>query len=91
MLFPPRPEKVCRGFPEPRQKPLCQVSLAQHPGKFLRPSLEQHLRAALITGRELESAQMSLTTLGFVLEPTKAARVVRAAPRHSPGSGGGGG
>lgn len=40
----------------------------QHPGKFLRPSLEEH-RAALITGRELESAQISLTTLRFVLEP----------------------
>lgn len=57
--------------------------LAQHPGKFLQPSLEQHLWATLITGRELESAQMSLTTLWFVREPNQTARVVRASPRRS--------
>lgn len=55
---------------------------AQHPGKFLQPSLEQHLWATLITGRELESAQMSLTTLWFVREPNQTARVVRASPRR---------
>lgn len=55
---------------------------AQHPGKFLQPSLEQHLWATLITGRELESSQMSLTTLWFVREPNQTARVVRASPRR---------
>lgn len=52
-----------------RQGKNCLPGLpVQHPGKFLWPSLGEH-RAALITGRELESAQMSLTTLRFVLEP----------------------
>lgn len=57
---------------------------AQHQGKFLQPSLEEHPQAALITGRDLESAQMPLTTLGFALEPNKTARVVKASPSHSP-------
>lgn len=49
------PSEVFREVSQSQGRIPVPALLAQHPGKFLQPSLEQHPWAALIAGRELGS------------------------------------